>query len=93
MFIYVANNPVNNFDSSGHWIIKNAIKWAAENVIKPVVLKVKSITSKINYISTTGISFTGTPSFWDFNGQLGISVDTKENAALQGTFTGGLTGG
>ena len=35
----------------------------------------------------------GTPSAWIFNGQIGVSMDTKGNVAIQASGGGGITGG
>ena len=93
MFIYAANNPVNNFDPSGHWIIKNAIKWTAKNVVKPVVKKVQKVLSNVDATYSYGINASGSPSGFCFNVQIGVSIDTKGNVAFQGNFSGGFTGG
>jgi len=39
LFTYCFNNPVNMFDSTGHWPqwIKDAAAWVNENIIQPVV--------------------------------------------------------
>ena len=93
IFIYAANNPINNFDSSGHWIIKNAIKWVTKNVVKPVVKRVQKTLSKVNATCSRGINVSGSPSAFSFNLQVGVSADTKGNVAIQGSFSGGVTGG
>ena len=93
LFAYVANNPVNNTDETGRWIIKNAIKWLAKNVVKPVVKTVQKVLSKINMTYSKGININGSTGFWNFSGQGGISVDTKGNVAIQGSFSGGATSG
>ena len=38
MFAYCFNNPVNMFDSSGHWPkwIEDAADWVNDNIIQPV---------------------------------------------------------
>ncbi len=93
MFVYAANNPTNNSDYNGHWIIKNAIKWVAKNIVKPVVKAVKKTMSKANLTYSTGLNVSGTPSAFIFNGQIGLSLDTKGNVAIQASAGGGVTGG
>lgn len=93
LYIYVANNPISNFDPSGHWIIKNAIKWVAKNVVKPVVKKAQKALSKVDATYSQGVNVSGSPSAVIFNLQGGISIDTKGNVAIQGNFSGGLTTG
>ena len=93
LFIYAANNPVNNSDIMGRWIIKDAIKWVAKKVVKPVVKTVQKNLSRVNATYSRGINLSGTPSIWNFNAQGGISVDTKGNVAVQGAIAAGVTTG
>ena len=93
LFIYAANNPINNSDPSGHWIIKNAIKWIAKNIVKPAVQIMQKALSKVNATFSRGVNVSGTPSIFTFNLQGGLSLDAKGNVALQGSFSGGVGGG
>ena len=93
LFMYAANNPVNNSDSSGHWITKNSIKRIAKNVVNPMVKKVKNALSTKNATYSYGINLSVSPSVFIFNLQGGVSIDTNGNVAIQGSFTGGVTGG
>ena len=93
LFIYVANNPVNNSDATGQWIIKDAIQWFVKKVVKPVVQKVKTTISKFKGTFTNGLYFNASPNIFSFSGQIGVSVDTSGNVAVQGTTSGGVTTG
>ena len=107
LYVYCCNNPVNMTDPDGNWpqfiknaakwvtqnVIKPTAKWVAKNVVKPVTNAVKKALSKVNKTYSTGVNISGTPSVFCFNAQGGISVDTKGNVAVQGSFSGGVTGG
>ena len=93
LFTYAANNPVNISDSSGHWIIKSAVKWFAKNVVKPVVKSVQKKLGKVNRTYSRGTNISGSPNIFSFNLQCGISVDTKGNVAVQVSYAGGVTTG
>ncbi|HHW46456.1 MAG TPA: hypothetical protein GXX17_06040 [Clostridiales bacterium] len=53
----------------------------------------QSTQSKVDATYSRGINVSGSPSAFSFNLQGGISIDTKGNVAIQGTFSGGVTGG
>ena len=72
--------------------IKDIIKSGATELM-PIINRAKETFSQLNLTWTRGVSVSGTPSFWNFNAQLGISMDTKGNIALQRTLAGGITGG
>ena len=95
LFAYCFNNPVNMDDQAGNWPkwIKNTVKWVAKNVVKPVVKTVQKTLSKVDLTYSTGVNVSGTPSAWIFNGQIGVSMDTKGNVAIQASGGGGITGG
>ena len=95
LFTYSFNNPVNMGDQTGNWPdwIKSAVKWVAKNIVKPVVKTVQKTLSKVNLTYSTGINVSATPSAWIFNGQIGVSMDTKGNVAIQASLGGGITGG
>ena len=94
MFAYCFNNPINMVDETGNWpTFKDAVKWVAKNVVRPVVKEVQNVLSEIDLTYSTGINVSGTPSAWIFNGQLSLSVDTKGNVAIQASGGGGVTGG
>ena len=93
LFEYCFNNPVNMADDNGNWPkwIKKTVKWVAKNIVKPIVNKARKILSKINATYTKGTSTNFSSGIWNFSIQGGISVDTKGNVAIQGTFSGGAT--
>ena len=95
LFAYCFNNPVNMDDQTGNWPkwIKNTVKWVAKNIVKPVVKTVQKTLSKVDLTYSTGVNVSGTPSAWIFNGQIGVSMDTKGNVAIQASGGGGITGG
>ena len=95
MFAYCLNNPVNMSDPSGHWPqwLKNTVKWVAKNIGKPVVKAFQKALSKVDLTYSTGVNVSGTPSAWSFNGQIGVSMDTKGNVAIQASGGGGVTSG
>ena len=93
IFLYGANNPINNSDPTGKSFIKDAIKWFAENIAKPVVKEVQKSLSKHHATYSSGINVSGSPSGVSFNAQIGISIDTQGNIAVQSGFAGGFTGG
>ena len=95
LFAYCFNNPINMGDPIGAWPqwIKNAVKWVASDVIMPLVDSAQKALSKIDLTYSTGINVSGTPSFWIFNGQVGLSLDTKGNIAIQASIGGGVTVG
>ena len=80
LFAYCFNNPVNMDDQAGNWPkwIKNTVKWVAKNIVKPVVKTVQKTLSKVDLTYSTGVNVSGTPSAWIFNGQIGVSMDTKD---------------
>ena len=77
LFIYAANNPINNSDPSGKWIIKDAIKWVAKKVVKPgaKVLK-KALTSLGNATRSSGITASVALGV-EVSISLGITTDNK----------------
>ena len=95
MFAYCMNNPVNMSDPTGNWPqwIKDAVKWVADKIVKPIVKGVQEALSEVDATYSRGINISGTPSAFIFNLQAGISVDTKGNVAIQGSAGGGVTGG
>lgn len=84
---------MNASDPSGNAIIKDAIKWTAKNIIKPIVKDAQKVIGKINFTFSKGINLSFSPSAFSFNLQTGISIDTKGNVAIQSSFAGGVTVG
>ena len=95
LFVYCFNNPINLEDKTGNWPkwIKNTVKWVAKNIVKPGVKTFQKTVSKVDLTYSTGINASGTPGAWIFNGQIGVSMDTKGNVAIQASGGGGITGG
>ena len=95
LFSYCCNTPINGIDIDGNWPewIKDAVKWVATNIVKPVVKYVQKVSSKRDSTYSLGLNVSGTPSAFMFNLQSGIAIDTKGNVAIQDSQAGGLTGG
>ncbi len=95
LFAFCFNNPINMDDQTGNWPqwIKNTVKWVAKNIVKPVVKTIQKTLSKIDLTYSAGFNVSGTPKAWIFNGQIGVSMDTKGNVAIQTSCGGGVTGG
>lgn len=95
LFLYCFNNPINLSDSSGNWPqwFKNAANWVNNKIIKPVKKLAQKVFSKINGTYSTGYNVSGTLGGFSFNAQIGVSVDTKGNVAIQYSYGGGVTGG
>ena len=94
VFTYCFNNPINLGDSTGTW--PNWVKKVAKKIakkVKSVVDTVQETLSKVNLTYSSGVNLSLTPSFWIFNGQIGVSADTKGNVSLQVSLGGGVTGG
>ena len=95
MFAYCGNEPVGSADLSGfvpQWL-KDAVRWLTEEIAKPVVKGFQYGLDVIDLSCSLGFNVSGTPSFWSFNGQVGVSFDTKGNFAVQYSKMGGLTTG
>ena len=95
LFVYCFNNPINLTDSSGNWPqwVKNAANWVNNKIVQPIKKIVQKALSKINVTYSTGYNVSGAIGGFSFNGQIGMSVDTKGNVALQYSYGGGVTGG
>ncbi len=90
MFAYCFNNPVNMYDSSGHWPqwMKNAANWVNNNIIQPVANFFSSSSNTISGHFQDGI-FRGSGSltggYSEINGRLQVnSKDSKNNGMLGG---------
>ena len=106
LYAYCWNDPVNNSDFSGKiptdamldlsfTLAKGAIASAVSTVQKTAKLinDVKEVVSNIDATFTVGVSGSATAGIWSYTGQVGLSIDTKGNIALQGTYGYGITGG
>ncbi len=93
LFLYVANNPIIQTDPSGHGILKNLIKWVADRIAKPITKAIKKTLARINLTYSRGINVSGSPSIFSFNLQMGITIDTKGNVAVQSSYAGGVMTG
>ena len=93
LFSYCFNNPVNMSDQDGNWPqwFKDAVKWVTHNVIKPIVDVVKENLSKVDLTYSTGVNVSASPTGLSYNGQIGVSVDTEGNVALQMSVGSGFT--
>ena len=101
LFAYCFNNPVNMTDNSGTWPswndikagFKNAVKWTTSNILQPMTNNIQVALSNVDATYSTGISLSVTPSGFVFNFQIGLSVDTDGNVAIQGSLGTGFTSG
>ena len=89
MFIYAANNPINNSDPSGQWIIKNAIKWVAKKVVKPAVNLIKKTKASARGTETKGLNLSGAFGV-DGSVSAGITTDKKGNIGIILTSNAGV---
>ncbi len=95
LFMYCFNNPINLTDNDGNWPqwVKKAANFVYNKIVKPVTKLASKLFSKINSTYSTGYNVSATVGGFSFNGQVGISVDTKGNIAVQYSYAGGVTGG
>ena len=101
LFAYCFNNPVNMTDNSGTWPswndikagFKNAVKWTTSNILQPMTNNIQVALSNVDATYSTGISLSVTPSGFVFNFQIGLSVDTDGNVAIQDSLGTGFTSG
>ncbi len=92
LFVYTANNPINNSDPTGHWIIKDALQKFA-NKVRSAVSYIKEKTTNTRGTYSSGRYASGTFGIWSFTAQIGISADTKGNIGIQGSFSCSATYG
>jgi RHS repeat-associated protein len=95
LFEYCFNNPINMTDEGGEWpnFLKKAVKWVAKEVVKPIVKSIQNALADVDLTLSLGFNISGTPSGFIFNGQIGVSMDTKGNIAIQHTVGGGVATG
>ena len=94
LFVYAANNPVNNSDPSGNWIIKDAIKWVVEKIALPINEKAREMAKKsknitravgINLSAASGVAGAGSIALTtDNRGNIGVM---KTNCVGAGTIS------
>lgn len=84
-YVYCWNNPMVLVDMDGAWP-----EWKD---VDELVQRIKIISQNGRGTYSVGFDISATPGFWQFDGTVGISVDTKGNIAVQATGVGGLTGG
>ena len=82
---YCWNNPQKYVDRDAAWP-----EWKD---VDKVVQTIKTIGKYEKRTYTAGLDLSGTPGFWQYDGTIGISIDTKGNIALQGAVIGGVTAG
>ena len=93
MFSYCFNNPLNLDDATGNWPqwVKSTVKWVNKNIVKPIANKAQETLSKINGTLSKGISVGCTLGIVGITANVSVSVDTKGNVAIQGSYSWGVT--
>lgn len=56
-----------------------------------MIQTIKAFGQCVNGTYTIGLDLSGTPGIWQFDGTIGISIDTKGNVAVQGALLVGPT--
>ena len=87
-FIYCGNNPVNAADPTGHWIIKDGLKWLAQKVSEKVTkIKEKCSTNRGTYqIGGVGAISEGV----EITKSKGIAIDLRGNIGITESKGGGV---
>lgn len=91
MFAYCGNNPIARADHAGTSWLKTAIKGIVKHIVKPIKKFIESCVSKIDKTYSVGITAGGSLATLAGSGQVGVSVDTKGNVAIQKTNAVGGT--
>ncbi len=90
-YSYCFNNPMLLSDEEGSWPkFKDSVKWFADKHIKPVVKGIQKAFSRMKGTYSTGGTISGFVGI-GVGVQGGMSIDSKGNVALQGTFIRGFS--
>ena len=99
---YCSSNPATYYDPTGQagfspftgCVDVNELTEQVDlDEINEWIQTVKAFGQCVDGTYTVGIDVSGTPSIWQFDGTVGISIDTKGNVAVQATGMGGVTVG
>ncbi len=75
---------ISTFDSGVS--LKTAIKGYAEYFVRPMIESAEENLSKLDGTLSKGISLAGSPTFWNYNVQIGQTFDFKGNVETQVTY-------
>ena len=95
MYAYCFNSPITLSDSTGNWPewVKDAFKWVAKNVIRPVVKAVQESLADVDGTYSVGVSANFSSGGISTNVQIGVSMDANGDVAIQRSSVGGFTTG
>jgi len=86
-FTYCRNNQISLDDSTGNWP-----EWIGD-FVDSVKDAVDEVVRNFNMTLPFGFNFSITTGIWAFSGQIGLSLDTRGNIGIQGSFAGGVSTG
>jgi hypothetical protein len=89
LFCYCANNPVENSDPTGKWIIKRTYKWIAKKIVKPIVRKARANSTNRRGTASQGLYVNFSFLVFTVNGKIGVSQDRRGNVAIQASYAFG----